>query len=487
MRVTRLGTSPVLPFTYRLATMQGDTLAFYDYSVTGNTISLKRGMVTPTSAIIPMQTIHFWDIPAEWGALRAYPLCFTIKNGKLYSAFYTPNKLLVMFTDGSGTLSRVIDTIGISLEALHIWDESTGYFSTGSYPVQNPIRIYEIDFNTQSISIIHEGVIGYSAGYEFNELHDGYMLIRSNHSQYPDLLLHNGQIVHTYPQHWVPDSFFLVGYSMGITEDYSYMALNDGLDRGSSWNVLAWVENNQLYSSMIPGAPSGNFYACFSDFITHNANTFSCIHGLGYNYVRDPIDGPEFTHWQVVNGQLQSIAMFPDLSAYPGAISWKKMDNSYEVALHKDGDNPYTFLLVDHTDSSVRAYPFTIDTQFYGVFVSDRYLHLRGSNNRIYTFVLELYTANPDEDMPAVIPLLAASPNPFRSTCRLTLCTEKSQTARLEVYNLRGQRLATLHDGVLPPGTKDFTWDGSSYPAGVYLVKLSSDAGSLSRRIVLIK
>lgn len=487
MRVTRLGTSPVLPFAYREASMQGDTLAFYNYSVSGNTITLTRAFVTPESAVVPMQAIHTWNLPSEWGTLSAYPRCFSIKNGKLYSAFVTSDKLLVMFTDAHGTTRKVIDTTGITVESLYIKDETIGYFSSGSYPAQQPVRIYEMDFAAQSSSVFYEGAVGYSAGYEFNELHDGYMLIRSNYSQYPDLLVHNGQIVHTYPQHWIPDYYFLVGYSMGITESYSYMALNDGLDRSSSWHVLAWVEDNQLYSTLIPGAPSPSFYAYFSSIIPHDANTFSCIHGLGYNYFRDPLDGPEFTHWQAINGQLQQINMFPDLSAYNGAMHWKRMDASYDVALHKDGDNPYTFLLVDHTDASVRAYPFAINTQLYSMFTSERYLHLRGADNRIYTFVLELYTANPDEDAPALIPVLEASPNPFRSVCRVTLRADKQQSAKLEVYNLRGQRVATLHDGALAAGTREFTWNGSSHPAGIYFLKLSTRDASTSRRIILIK
>ena len=62
---------------------------------------------------------------------------------------------------------------------------------------------------------------------------------------------------------------------------------------------------------------------------------------------------------------------------------------------------------------------------------------------------------------------------------------------RLEVFNILGQRLATLVDGEQSAGTYTAQWDatdvvGRAVGAGVYIYRLSSGGMTESRRMVLV-
>ena len=63
----------------------------------------------------------------------------------------------------------------------------------------------------------------------------------------------------------------------------------------------------------------------------------------------------------------------------------------------------------------------------------------------------------------------------------------------VQIYNLLGQQITTLHDGTLPAGIHYFTWEGTDHsgvrmPSGVYLYRLNTDKGmSFTGKMVLIK
>ena len=82
-------------------------------------------------------------------------------------------------------------------------------------------------------------------------------------------------------------------------------------------------------------------------------------------------------------------------------------------------------------------------------------------------------------------------PNPFNPSTVIPYQLPASMHVRLEVFNLLGQRIATLVDGERPAGLHAARWDatdarGQAMAAGVYLYRLSGDGVSLTRRLVLI-
>ena len=82
-------------------------------------------------------------------------------------------------------------------------------------------------------------------------------------------------------------------------------------------------------------------------------------------------------------------------------------------------------------------------------------------------------------------------PNPFNPSTIIPYRLPVSTRVRLEVFNVLGQRMATLVDAEQPAGFHTATWDGTDasgqgVAAGVYLYRLVGDGVRLTRSMVLL-
>ena len=82
-------------------------------------------------------------------------------------------------------------------------------------------------------------------------------------------------------------------------------------------------------------------------------------------------------------------------------------------------------------------------------------------------------------------------PNPFNPSTIIPYQIPTTTHVRLEVFNLLGQRLATLVDGERPAGAHTAQWDatdatGRAVGAGVFIYRLTGGGHTVSRRMVLI-
>ena len=82
-------------------------------------------------------------------------------------------------------------------------------------------------------------------------------------------------------------------------------------------------------------------------------------------------------------------------------------------------------------------------------------------------------------------------PNPFNPSTIIPYQIPDATHVRLEVFNLLGQRLATLVDGDRPAGAHTAQWDatdatGRAVGAGVFIYRLTGGGHTVSRRMVLL-
>jgi hypothetical protein len=57
----------------------------------------------------------------------------------------------------------------------------------------------------------------------------------------------------------------------------------------------------------------------------------------------------------------------------------------------------------------------------------------------------------------------------------------------VEIYNLVGQKVATLYSGRALKGELEVSWDASTLASGIYFVRASTESEAASRKAVLIK
>jgi hypothetical protein len=78
-------------------------------------------------------------------------------------------------------------------------------------------------------------------------------------------------------------------------------------------------------------------------------------------------------------------------------------------------------------------------------------------------------------------------PNPFNPTTQINYSVPGKGFVSLKVYNLLGQEVATLFNGVQNAGNYVATFDGAEFASGVYLYRLQSGSVSLTKKFVLMK
>ncbi|MBL7033403.1 MAG: S8 family serine peptidase [Candidatus Delongbacteria bacterium] len=100
---------------------------------------------------------------------------------------------------------------------------------------------------------------------------------------------------------------------------------------------------------------------------------------------------------------------------------------------------------------------------------------------------------------PTTILLQQNYPNPFNPTTTIEFTLPYPLDIKLEVYNVRGQRVAVLAEGNYAAGVHRLTFDGSdrggvnsaptaaSLPSGVYIYRLTAGERVISRKMMLIR
>ncbi|MCH8277095.1 MAG: T9SS type A sorting domain-containing protein [Bacteroidetes bacterium] len=108
-----------------------------------------------------------------------------------------------------------------------------------------------------------------------------------------------------------------------------------------------------------------------------------------------------------------------------------------------------------------------------------------GSSALVGTGIEDEYIA---DELPNSFELHQNYPNPFNPVTVIAFDMADQGKVTLSVYNMLGQRVTTLVDGVrMPAGRHTATFDASSLSSGVYLYVLDVSGQMLARRMVLLK
>lgn len=104
-----------------------------------------------------------------------------------------------------------------------------------------------------------------------------------------------------------------------------------------------------------------------------------------------------------------------------------------------------------------------------------------------FTFTLLNTVANETTVPLAAFALDAPAPNPALSRSAFRLHLDRPQPVRIDVFDILGRRVNTLHEGTLPAGVHPFALDVRSLPAGLYVVRARGVEAQATRRLVVQK
>ncbi|MCF7911399.1 MAG: T9SS type A sorting domain-containing protein [Candidatus Cloacimonetes bacterium] len=98
----------------------------------------------------------------------------------------------------------------------------------------------------------------------------------------------------------------------------------------------------------------------------------------------------------------------------------------------------------------------------------------------------------PEDNITELDKLISIYPNPFNPETQITFNLPEAEQVNISVYNLKGQLVKILTNEILPSGNNTLIWDGRNttgrkVSSGVYLLRLKSSNGIVSKKIMLIK
>lgn len=88
--------------------------------------------------------------------------------------------------------------------------------------------------------------------------------------------------------------------------------------------------------------------------------------------------------------------------------------------------------------------------------------------------------------------LFQNNPNPFNSGTLISYQLPTNGRVEIVVYNMAGQKVRTLFDGMAQAGSHQVKWDGrnqsgQALSAGVYVLRLNTGGSTQTRKLMLVR
>lgn len=165
-------------------------------------------------------------------------------------------------------------------------------------------------------------------------------------------------------------------------------------------------------------------------------------------------------HWQkiVVDGQNVSVTAWADGEAMPDTATY-----SYEALTTTEGPSFIIVGVTDDDSSSIQIDELWYNERPAGLGISD------------------------EAPIASRYELGQNYPNPFNPTTHIRFNIPETANAKLTVFNVMGEEVATLVNGVMQAGGHTVSWNAASMPTGVYFYQLESGNFSQTKKLLLVK
>lgn len=89
--------------------------------------------------------------------------------------------------------------------------------------------------------------------------------------------------------------------------------------------------------------------------------------------------------------------------------------------------------------------------------------------------------------LPYNLSLMQNYPNPFNPSTKISYSIDKKTHVRLSIYDLLGNKIATLVDGEKSPGLYVVSFHANNLPSGIYFYKLEANNQAITRKMILLR
>jgi len=274
-----------------------------------------------------------------------------------------------------------------------------------------------------------------------------------------------------------------------------YLFQNTGTSTSASFTLIS--------SDLVPGAYAAFVQPELADIDDDGDNDLFIADGYDHFYFSENVGStilPEFSppidNWQGISTRY---------------FSFYDCDNDGDLDLfHVFGDSYFNFYIGIYYNIGTPQVPFfdlQIDTissslfyevGFRGIDVvdidndedGDIFLGVNGNGGL-------LFFRNTTGDTSAISPRtrfhnypvmdFSIGPNPANPITWISYNLPYPQKAEIAVYNLLGQKVATLATGLQMPGERSLVWNTTNTPSGVYFIRFDSSIYDWAGRIVVVK
>jgi Secretion system C-terminal sorting domain len=130
---------------------------------------------------------------------------------------------------------------------------------------------------------------------------------------------------------------------------------------------------------------------------------------------------------------------------------------------------------------------YFINVGYRGAFGSRNWLNDWNSAAKQYGVLANISTDVSAEEVPNVLSLDQNYPNPFSGKTNISFGVSQTENVRLALYNMAGQLIAVLAEGVMEAGMQEVQLDAQGLANGTYVLRLNNEKNSINRLISVVK
>jgi chitinase len=217
--------------------------------------------------------------------------------------------------------------------------------------------------------------------------------------------------------------------------------------------------------------------------------------GIGadfYGYVWSGVTTPRQT-WSTTPSVTDNVAYSQLMTTYAGnPVLWDSVAQAAYISVTTGSGK---FISLDNARTMAAKATYVKDKGIGGIILWElgggyRSTQPAGQRDELLQAVKKSFfptAVQPVEETPSVFALEQNYPNPFNPVTNIGFQIADIGLVKLAVYNLLGQEIAVLVNGVKQPGRYTATFDGTRLVSGTYFARLESGGKAAVRKIVLVK